>query len=70
VTEMTELLHPDDRLPATRAWAKAIEEQNDFQLQLRFKNHLSEYQWYLIKAIPFKDTDGLVSKWLGSCLGK
>lgn len=68
VDEILNLLNPEDRLTATEMWTKTVKEQSNFQLQVRFKNHLEEYQWYLLKAIPFKDTDGPVSKWLGSCL--
>jgi PAS domain S-box-containing protein len=61
-------IHPDDRIASLRAWAEAIHEGEDFEIQLRLQNKLGLYAWYLLKGSPYRDADGTISRWLGSCL--
>lgn len=61
-------IHSEDRVNALRSWIKAIKQQNEFQIKLRLKKTSAIYEWYLLKGIPFVESNGEVSKWLGSCL--
>jgi PAS domain S-box-containing protein len=61
-------IHPEDRAASLRAWAEAIHKGSDFEIQLRLRNKLDLYDWYLFKGLPHHEADGTISRWLGSCL--
>jgi len=61
-------IHPDDRTASLRVWAEAIRNGADFDIQLRLQNKLGLFSWYLLKGLPYREADGTISRWLGSCL--
>jgi PAS domain S-box-containing protein len=61
-------IHPDDRTASLRVWAEAIRNGEDFDIQLRLQNKLGLFSWYLLKGLPYREADGTISRWLGSCL--
>lgn len=61
-------IHPDDRTASLRAWTEAIRNGADFDIQLRLQNKLGLFSWYLLKGLPYREADGTISRWLGSCL--
>jgi PAS domain S-box-containing protein len=61
-------IHPDDRTASLRIWAEAIRNGEDFDIQLRLQNKLGLFSWYLLKGLPYREADGRISRWLGSCL--
>lgn len=60
-------IHPEDRLPSLRGWLIGIRSRLYFQIELRLKNETGQYNWYLVKGIPYKENESIV-KWMGSCL--
>ncbi len=62
------LIHPADAAQARRSWVAAIRQGEDFTLQIRLSNRLHQYNWYLFKGTPFRNSAGEIEKWLGSCL--
>jgi PAS domain S-box-containing protein len=61
-------IHPEDRTATLRLWAEAIRNGEDFDIQLRLQNKLGLFSWYLLKGLPYREADGTISRWLGSCL--
>ncbi|MFB9076709.1 PAS domain S-box protein [Flavobacterium procerum] len=62
------LLHPDDVPFVVGNWYKSIESGNSYQLEFRLKNgKTGEYRWFLSKAVPITDKNGVISKWFGTC---
>jgi len=61
-------VHPDDRALSVKAWGEAIQEGRDFEIKMRLQNKLGLFSWYLLKGSPYRDADGSISRWLGSCL--
>jgi PAS domain S-box-containing protein len=61
-------IHPDDRVGSLSAWAEAMRNGADFDIQLRLRNKLGLFSWYLLKGLPYREVDGTISRWLGSCL--
>lgn len=61
------LLHADDRRKFMRAWGTAISSGNDLVAEVRFLNQFKTFEWHLIRSIAFKNDDGSIAKWFGSC---
>ncbi|WP_443946940.1 ATP-binding protein [Pedobacter sp. AW1-32] len=60
-------IHPEDKIAAMRAWLVAVSTGDKLDLQLRLRNKLYTYHWFAVRAEPFKDLNGKVDHWLGSC---
>jgi PAS domain S-box-containing protein len=59
-------IHPDDSRRAQQVWNKAVQTGNDFQLDFRIRRSDGEYRWFDTRAIPVRDADGTIVKWLGT----
>ncbi|RYU94215.1 PAS domain S-box protein [Emticicia agri] len=60
------LLHPDEQATNRKAWLKAIEAGEFFKAEHRFRRHDGQYRWQLSRAIPQKDDEGNIIKWVGT----
>ncbi|MEI6946009.1 PAS domain S-box protein [Paraflavisolibacter sp. H34] len=60
-------IHPTDVEQFRDAWLQAAAEGGDFRGELRVRKKNGEYHWHLIKGIPFKDAEGTIHSWVGSC---
>ncbi|MDF5717518.1 MAG: ATP-binding protein [Rhizonema sp. NSF051] len=62
------VLHPDDVHHAYKVWLKAVEKGTLYENEYRFKRATDgSYRWQLARALPLKDEQGCVVKWLGTC---
>lgn len=59
-------LHPDDLERAQAAWAAARAAGEPFQAEIRLRRHDGAYRWHIARAIPNKDENGVVLRWVGS----
>jgi PAS domain S-box-containing protein len=63
-----DLLHPEDRERTLSAWAQAAETGSVFEIEHRLKRASDgEFRWHLVRAIPFRDSGGRITRWLGTC---
>ena len=60
-------LHPDERSSCISAWQEALSTGNDFKLNLRLRKAGHVYEWHTLKANAFKNEEGKIIKWVGSC---
>jgi PAS domain S-box-containing protein len=62
------VIHPDDWEPSQNRWANAVSSGHSFQVEYRFKDHLTgAYRWHLGRALPVRDSLGRIVRWLGTC---
>jgi PAS domain S-box-containing protein len=62
-------IHPDDVEWAVSEWKGALEAEEPLKAEFRISNAASdEYKWHLHKAVPIKDTEDKVVKWIGSSI--
>lgn len=60
-------IHPDDLPETLKRWTHAIESGEPFEVEFRLKRALDQsYRWHLGKALPLKDTSGVIIKWFGT----
>lgn len=59
--------HPDDLDLARRRWAHSLETGDEYLTEYRCKRRDGVWRWMLGRALPLKDKDGKIIKWLGTC---
>jgi len=59
-------VHARDRHLLLSSWVKAIRTGRDYQTQVRLLDGMGDFQWYLVRAVAFKNREGEVIKWMGA----
>lgn len=59
-------VHPEDRPRITEQWRDAVAQVQPLDAELRFKRADGGYRWFHAHAIPIRDRDGRVLKWVGT----
>src|SRR5436190_6636711 len=68
-TKQTELVHPEDLEASSTTWREALKNKQKYEQEFRFKrNSDGAYRWHFGKAIPFKDEQGNITAWIGTCI--
>ncbi|MBC8134270.1 MAG: SpoIIE family protein phosphatase [Fibrella sp.] len=61
-------LHPDDHDRTLNRWRRAYEDNEDYDIEYRFRRHDGTYRWFVGRAEPVRDPEtGLVTMWAGTC---
>jgi PAS domain S-box-containing protein len=67
-SQWTQPLHPDDRVRAGKGWTHAVETGEDYEIEYRFRNaKTGEYRWFVGRARPYRNAEGVLTKWYGTC---
>ncbi len=62
------IAYPDDLAANKKLWASAVKNNLPFESELRFKDKQSGgFKWFLVRALPGRDTSGKTIKWFGTC---
>ncbi|HSC69156.1 MAG TPA: EAL domain-containing protein [Cellvibrio sp.] len=59
-------VHPDDHEQLMRDWLNAISTGSEMYSVFRIRRHDGEYRWFDARAIPQKNEQGEIIRWLGS----
>jgi len=59
--------HPDDRQPALDAWNHATATGDTYQIECRLRRADGSYHWFITRGVPFRDSEGRILKWFGTC---
>ena len=60
-------VHPDDLPRAQAAWARAIKDGRQYEMEYRLRAAQGYYEWFLVQGLPDYDEKGKIRKWYGSC---
>ena len=61
------MLHPDDLEPTRDCWYTSINTGRTYEIQLRLRNgKTGNYRWYLARALPQRNDQGTIVKWVGT----
>ncbi|MDF3029651.1 MAG: putative sensor histidine kinase with a response regulator receiver domain [Moraxellaceae bacterium] len=66
LADWTILLHPDDRERTVARWQHSIETGEAYENEVRFQAVDGRYIWHLVRAVPERDAQGNILRWLGS----
>ena len=61
-----EALHPDDREVNLSQWLRCMETGRNFESQQRLRRTDGSYTWVIAQALPVRDEEGTVRRWVGS----
>lgn len=64
-TGWTALLHPEDVEPILARWNAAVASGEPYEAQCRYRMRDGSYRWHLARALPLRDGDGRITRWLG-----
>ena len=62
----TSLVHPDDLDDAAVAWSAAIKDGSTYEVEFRMRRHDGSYRWHLVRAVPVRNRDGSIQRWVGT----
>ena len=60
------ILHPEDVDTATTLWRHAIAQGSTFEGEFRVRRADGVYRWHLARALPIRDDDGTLVRWVGT----
>lgn len=61
-------VHPDDEDKGAKEWGEMTKAGREVFLELRIlRDADGEYLWHLVQAVPMRDADGQIARWLGTC---
>jgi PAS domain S-box-containing protein len=60
------IVHPDDAGRALAAWRQALASETLYEVEFRIRRRDGAWRWFLARALPMRDADGVVTHWLGT----
>lgn len=61
------LVHRDERFSVLKAWIRAVRQGSRFESEMRLKSPFKESEYFLVRAVPFTNSGGVITSWFGSC---
>src|SRR3984893_9038939 len=60
--------HPDDRQRVLAVWQRAVQTGGPYETEQRLRQgKTGDYRWFLVQAVPFKDAQGTILNYIGTC---
>lgn len=60
-------MHPDDIQPTWDRWNQSLRTGKPYETEYRFRRHSDgQYRWHLGRAVPVRDENGKILRWIGS----
>ncbi|MVN22476.1 PAS domain S-box protein [Mucilaginibacter arboris] len=66
-TALLHLIHPQKRKELFRLWIESVKNGEKFEAEVLLKKQFNNYEWFLIRAIPYKNSNDYIETWFGSC---
>lgn len=61
------MFHPDDQELAWKVWRESLQTGKPYQIEYRLRHRSGEYRWTIGRALPIRDGDGRIIRWIGTC---
>lgn len=62
-----EIFHPEDQERAWARWRRSLASGEPYEIEYRLRHHTGVYRWTLGRALPVRDSNGQISRWIGTC---
>ena len=59
-------VHPDDHAAVIAAWMHAVQSGDRYEIEFRQRRGDGAYRWHLARALPLRDADDRIVRWVGS----
>jgi PAS domain S-box-containing protein len=60
------IAHPDERERARDLWMRSMQTGEPFACELRLQRHDGVYRHFLSRAVPVRNADGEIQRWIGT----
>lgn len=61
------MFHPEDQEQAWARWRQSLATGEPYEIAYRLRHHSGGYRWTLGRALPIRDGDGNIVRWIGTC---
>lgn len=61
------MFHPEDQDRAWEIWRRSLATGEPYEVEYRLRHHSGNYRWTLGRALPVRDEDGAIVRWVGTC---
>ena len=61
------MFHPDDQERAWARWRHSLSTGDPYEIEYRLRHHSGQYRWTLGRALPVRNEDGEIIRWVGTC---
>lgn len=58
--------HPEELAAVQERWTGAVEDEEPFELEVRYRRHDGTYRWMLTRVKPHRDVEGQIQSWVVS----
>lgn len=65
--EWNGMFHPDDQERAWGKWRHSLQTGDAYEIEYRLRHHSGAYRWVLGRALPVRDANGQIMRWIGTC---
>jgi PAS domain S-box-containing protein len=62
-----DMFHPDDQTRAWESWRRSLATGEPYEIEYRLRHHSGAYRWTLGRALPVRDAQGAIVRWIGTC---
>lgn len=66
IRDWAEHIHEEDRAAAWQGWLKSRDEGQTYEGEYRLCDANGRYHWVLARALPVRDADGALIRWIGT----
>lgn len=61
------MFHVDDQARAWDKWRHSLKSGDPYEIEYRLRHHSGDYRWTLGRALPIRDANGVIIRWIGTC---
>ncbi len=61
------MFHPDDQDSAWARWRHSLATGEPYEIEYRLRHHSGTYRWVLGRALPVRDAQARIQRWMGTC---
>jgi two-component sensor histidine kinase len=61
------MFHPEDQDRAWKRWRRSLETGELYEVEYRLRHRSGAYRWTLGRALPVRDENGVIARWIGTC---
>ena len=61
------MFHPDDQEGAWERWRHSLATGQPYEIEYRLRHNSGEYRWVLGRALPVRNPEGAIIRWIGTC---
>ncbi|MDI1310887.1 PAS domain-containing protein [Prosthecobacter sp.] len=60
-------IHEEDLPKVAVLWTEALAAGTPYAAEFRVRRADGEFRWFLVRALPLRDAEGVISRWYGTC---